>query len=194
MGSLSQRGRRRICLAAICVLLAACSVRRENESAAAGRPAPVRGSSALRGDASQPASGYLSVLLKLQGESITVEKLERVQSPLRKRRGARQRRGLLMVAKDAQGQQVHQEVVPDPRYEVAEVADQDGAIHPVASSTTPKYLLVRLPLTARQLLIHDARQGALDGEYLEGDSNRSHQSADTPVTHPLLTTLNLGEH
>ena len=99
-----------------------------------------------------------------------------------------------MVATDAQGQQVHQEVVPDPRYQVAEVADQDGAIHPVASSTTPNYLLVRLPLTSRQLLIHDARQGALDGEYLEGDSKRSHQTAETPVTHPLLTTLNLGEH
>lgn len=168
-----------------------CSLRREQEPIANSEPLRNVESEVRRGDAGSTDSSHLSVLLKLEGEAVAVEKVERVAFPLRQRRGARSRRGLLLIAVDSAGVRVHREVVIDPRLHVMEAPDESGALHPVPSgASAPKSLLVRVPAEARQLLIYDAREGALDGH--DGDTSAEGNAAlPGSRKHPLIASLPL---
>jgi hypothetical protein len=185
----------RIPLIAISVPLFACSVRREPDYVAQSSPPQRIESETPPLDAGRGTNGHLSVLLRLQGATITVEKLERVEIPLRKRRGVRQRRGLLLLGKDGKDQPVHWEVVSDPRRQVVEVADDAGVLRAVPSATAaPSFLLVRVPLTARQLFVYDAGDGEFDSDSVEGRSALDRRASVTAIPHPLIATLTLEAH
>jgi hypothetical protein len=168
-----------------------CSLRREQDPIANSDPLrPVQVES-QNGDAGRASASHLSVLLKLEGETIAVEKVERVSFPLRQRQGARSRRGLLLIALDSAGARVHREVVIDPRLQVMEVPDESGALHPVPSGTSaPKSLLVRVPAEAHQLLIYDASEGALDAQDVDA-SAQARAVLPGSREHRLLITLPL---
>jgi hypothetical protein len=181
-----------ILLCATSLLLSACSVRREPDNVAQSNPAQLLETKTPQGDAGLATSGHLSVLLRLNGATISVEKIERIEIPLRKPRGARQRRGLLLLGKDGRNQRVHWEVVADPRREVAEVADDAGVLHAVAPATAvPAFLLVRVPLTARQLFVYDAGEGELDSDSVEEQPAFDRRADAAATAHPLIATLTL---
>lgn len=185
------RGLARTLLIISALVQIACSLRREQDPIANSEPLRPVESDNRHGDAGATSASHLSVLLKLQGDAITIEKVERVAFPLRQRHGARSRRGLLLIALDAAGARVHREIVIDPRLQVMEAPDESGALHPVPSgASAPKSLLVRVPSEARQLQIYQASEGALDGNEVGTDAQAKAAPPDARK-HPMIVTLPL---
>jgi hypothetical protein len=172
------------------IALAACTVRHEQEPGNSVKHVePMRVSTE---DAGQ-ASVYLSVLLRIEGDAVSVEKIDRVQGKLRHRRGVRQRRGLLVIAKDASGRAVHHEVILDPRLVTPEYVSDSGALRRANATPETQYALVRVPITSSRLFVHEAHQGAADGTPIRADTE---QPPEPPATteYPLIATLDLGVH
>lgn len=171
-----------------------CSLRREQDPIANSEPLRTVESEVRHGDAGRTDSSHLSVLLRIHGEAITVDKIERVAFPVRQRQGLRNRRGLLLVAIDSAGVRVHREIVIDPRLQVMEAPDESGALHPVPKgASTPQFLLVKVPGEARQLLVYDAREGALDGNDVDAGS-RGNAALAASRDLPLIARLPLEAH
>jgi|GEM_PF-2677747 len=173
------------------IALFACTMRHEQEpgnSAKQLEPAVMS-----RGDAGEPESVYLSALLEFEGNEVRIVKLDRVQGALRKRRGLRQRRGLLVIATDPSGKPLHREVIQDPRSRAHEYVSDGGVLKRAAPTKGPEYAVVRVPLAAHRLSIHDARSGATDGEPLTADPRQPSEPA-APSVHPLIASFELGVH
>lgn len=151
-----------------------CAVHREDDKPRASQPLlqAVAVESKPHNHQSDEATKATSLSVVLQfgsGDELSVLHVRRVHAPVRRERGQRLRRGLVMESRDSSGALLLSQVVPDPRLDLVEAVDESGQLKPVASARpNSKLLRVLVPGTTRTLVVSSAPKGAWDGTPIEG--------------------------